>query len=314
MAVTLANINSNVLPRTISEPIFNRAVETSAVMQRARRVPISMTGNTMIPVSMDVPLADWVAEGDRKHVSSGSVGVKQMQGKKVAVLVPVSQEVAMTNAAGLYDQLAQDLPTAIARAFDYAAIHGQKITDGSSGPFSDFLADTTKEVELGTAVQDEGGIWADLIEGERLVVEDNYDFSGFVADPRLRPQLKLSVDANGRPLFVDNLAGAGVAGGGSLAGYPVDFSRGVAGKLNRQSDTVDQGLRAIGGDWSQVAYGVGMDITIRVSTEATYIDSDENVHSAFQENLVLLLCEAYYGFVVGDTDAFVKYTTDVSSS
>jgi hypothetical protein len=51
-----------------------------------------------------------------------------------------------------------------------------------------------------------------------------------------------------------------------------------------------------------------MDITVRISKEATYIDEEGGVHSAFQENLVLLLAEAYYGYVQGDAEAFVKYT------
>jgi hypothetical protein len=35
------------------------------------------------------------------------------------------------------------------------------------------------------------------------------------------------------------------------------------------SGSVDSTIRAVAGDWSQAAYGVGMDITIKVSTEAT---------------------------------------------
>jgi hypothetical protein len=50
-----------------------------------------------------------------------------------------------------------------------------------------------------------------------------------------------------------------------------------------------------------------MDITIKVSSEANYFDGS-TWHSAFQENLVLLLVEAYYGFVVGNPNAFVAYT------
>ena len=46
---------------------------------------------------------------------------------------------------------------------------------------------------------------------------------------------------------------------------------------------------------------------MKVSNEANYFDGT-NWHSAFQENLVLLLVEAYYGFVVGDVNAFVLYT------
>jgi hypothetical protein len=69
----------------------------------------------------------------------------------------------------------------------------------------------------------------------------------------------------------------------------------------------DSLIRGIGGDWSQAAYGVGMDITIKVSSEASYFDGT-NYHSAFQENLTLLLVEAYFGFVVGSPDAFTIYT------
>lgn len=307
--VTLAGIDSDLLPATITAPIFNRVTELSAIQTLARRVPLAMTANTVVPVSMDVPLAGWVSEGQAKPVSSGAVGLKQMAGKKVAVLVPVSQEIAMTNAAGLFEQLREDLPTAIARAFDFAAIHGLDIISGGAGPFTDFLADTDKEVTLGDTAQADGGIWGDIIDGEELLVNDNWDITGFVADPRLRPQLRHAVDDTGRPLFVDNLAGGGVANGGTIAGYPIAYSRGVAGKLNRQSTTIDRGLRAIAGDFGQAAYGVGMDIRIKVSDTASYVDADDVTHSAFQENLVLLLAEAYYGFVVGDSDAFVKYTT-----
>jgi hypothetical protein len=63
-----------------------------------------------------------------------------MTGKKLAVLVPVSQEVAMTNPAGMYDQVVNDLPTALARAFDYAAINGKSLRTGNAGPFPEYLA------------------------------------------------------------------------------------------------------------------------------------------------------------------------------
>jgi hypothetical protein len=69
----------------------------------------------------------------------------------------------------------------------------------------------------------------------------------------------------------------------------------------------DSLIRGVVGDWSQAAYGVGMDITIRVSREGSYFDGT-NWHSAFQENLVLLLVEAYFGFVMGSPDAFALLT------
>lgn len=404
MATTLSSINNTLLPATITGPIFDQAVESSAVMSLARRIPLSMNAQTAIPVMMDVPAAGWVAEGGVKPVGNGQVSIKTMAGKKVALLVPVSQEIAMTNAAGLFEQLKQDLPTAIARAFDYAAIHGLDFRTGAAGPFPDYLKRGVSSIELGTASQATGGMYTDLVNGEKLVMDAGFDFSGFAADPRLKPTLKLGTDTTGRPLWVDDPASG--FGGGTLIGYPAYYNRGVSGDYRRQGGRVqivtlvgtptggtwtvsyggntttplafnaaagtiqtavrllpglaaatvtgtapgpftftlnvvggasgplstsqalltggtsagaqstitespvqDTKLRAIGGDWSQCAYGVGMDITIKVSDSASYVDEAGATHSAFQENLVLLLVEAYYGFVKSDAlGAFVAYT------
>ena len=399
MATTLNHVNPTLLPATVTGPIFTKAVETSAVMSLARRVPLSMDANTSIPVPMDVPAAGWVEEGARKPVGSGSVGTKIMTGKKVALLVPVSSEVVRTNPAGLFDQLQQDLPTSIARAFDHAAIHGKDLRTGGAGPFADYMLQTPNSVELGTASQATGGVYTDLVNAEKLVVDGNYDFSGWAADPRLRPTLKLSTDTQGRPIWVDDPASG--LNAGNLIGYPAFYNRGVSGNYRRSgnkvqvitqtgsatggsfvigsngSDTLtvafnaaaatvqagirawggayaavavtgsaggpftatfpttgapitivstaltggttpavvvaqspdsDTGLRAVGGDFSQCAYGVGMEITMKRSDTASYVDENDVTHSAFQENLELLLIEAYFGFVVGDTRAFVAAT------
>jgi hypothetical protein len=409
MATQLSAVNSTLLPPTITGPIFAKATEQSAVMSLARKVPLSVTANTAIPVPMDVPVADWVAEGGVKPAAQVGVGVKIMTGKKVALLVPVSEEVANTNPAGLYDLMQQDLPTAIARAFDYAAINGKSMRTGSAGPFSDYLALATSTQALGTTANSAGGLYIDIVTGAGKVVDKNYDFTGIAADPRLKIDAQLQVDTQGRPLYTDSMNNAG-SSGGTIAGFPAYFNKGVSGKYWRAGDATqvvtingtptggtfllmsggnsasiaynaaaatvqtaiqawggiysgvtvsgsaggpytitfptqgsnvtgaaapfavnqtsltggtaatskatvaatgaggtDTNLRGIGGDWSQAAYGVGMDISVRLSKEASYFDGT-TWHSAFQENLVLLLVEAYYGFVMGSPDAFVSYT------
>ncbi|HEY9373774.1 phage major capsid protein [Streptomyces sp.] len=310
----LSDVNASLLPRTITAPIFEKSVEQSAIMTLARRAPLAIDATTSVPIPMDVPTADWVGQAAKKPLSSGGVDVKQMTAKKLAVLIPVAEEVVMTNAGGLWTQLQTDLPTAFARAFDHAAIHG-KTMKGATGPFDDYLAMTTNSVALGTASQSTGGIWADLVTGMEEVIDDDWDYTGTVADHRLKPKLLLATDTTGRPILVDTQTpGTDMAAAGTLIGEPLAYSRSVSGKQRRQSASTDTGLRAIGGDWSQAAFGVGMDITVRISKEATYIDEDGGVHSAFQENLVLLLAEAFYGYVQGDADAFVKYTGTPSGS
>ena len=108
------------------------------------------------------------------------------------------------------------------------------------------------------------------------------------------------------PYTVTFLAGGGAA---LISANGAALTGGTSPSVTvAQSPVQDSGLRAIGGDWSQCAYGVGMDISIKVSTEASYVDAQGATHSAFQENLVLLLVEAYYGFVRNDPAAFVAYT------
>jgi HK97 family phage major capsid protein len=310
----LSDVNASLLPRTLTAPIFEKSVEQSAVMALARRAPLAIDATTSVPIPMDVPTADWVGQAAKKPLSTSSVGVKQMTAKKLAVLIPVAEEVVMTNAGGLWTQLQTDLPTAFARAFDHAAIHG-KTMKGATGPFDDYLAETTNAVALGTTAQASGGIWADLVKGMEMVIDSDWDYTGTVADHRLKPKLLLATDTTGRPILVDTTTpGTNMASAGTLIGEPLAYSRSVSGKQRRQSASSDSGLRGIGGDWSQAAFGVGMDITVRISKEATYVDEDGGVHSAFQENLVLLLAEAYYGLVIGDTDAFVKFTGTPSGS
>lgn len=310
----LSDVNASLLPRTITAPIFEKSVEQSAVMTLARRAPLSIDATTSIPIPMDVPTADWVGQAAKKPLSTGGVDVKQMTAKKLAVLIPVAEEVVLTNAGGLWTQLQNDLPTAFARAFDHAAIHG-KTMKGATGPFEDYLAMTTNAVALGTADQSDGGVWADIVNGMAEVIDGDWDYTGTVADHRLKPTLLLATDTTGRPILVDTTQpGNQMAAAGTLVGEPLAYSRSVSGKQRRQSASTDTGLRAIGGDWSQAAFGVGMDITVRISKEATYIDEDGGVHSAFQENLVLLLAEAFYGYVQGDAQAFVKYTGTPSGS
>jgi hypothetical protein len=408
----LSSVNPTLMPAQITDAIFSKATEESAVMQLARRIPLAVNANTAVPVNMDVAIPGWVAEGGVKPAGQVGVGVKIMTGKKLALLIPVSTEVVMTNPAGVLDQLRNDLPTAMARAFDYAAITGKDLRTGGAGPFTDNLSNATNSVALGTASQATGGYYADIVTAAGKVVDKNYDVTGIAADPRLKIDALLQTDTQGRPLFVDASSGnQAVVSGGNLAGFPTYFNKGVSGRYWRAGDTVqtvtivgtptggtfvlssggnsatlaynaastttvqsaiqawggiysavtatgsaggpytitfpapasnvqaasapfavdqrlltggtaaaskatiaasggggvDSLIRGVVGDWGQAAYGVGMEITTKVSDIASWNDGT-TTHSAFQENMTLFLVEAYYGFIMGSNDAFALLT------
>lgn len=283
---------STLLPRQVTDMIFEDVARTSIVQQLARRIPLPSSG-VAIPITTGKPTAGWVAEGDRKPVSDGTVGTKLMDPKKLATIIVFSEEYLRNDLVGLFTVIRDQIREAFADAFDAAAIRGE------STPFTSYLTETTKSVEIGTGTD----LYADFIDGLTQLVTDRKRLTGFAIDPMLEPTILDTRDGNERPIWIDPSSGQG-GQLGRLLGRPAGYGEGVGG-------TGASTLRAVGGDWSKCSYGVGREISYTVSREAsiemTPGDSSTLVH-LWQDNLVGLRAEAEYGFVVGDIDAFVEYT------
>lgn len=297
--ITTGDFNAALFPKSISQMIFEDVARTSIVQQLSRRVNLPDNGTT-IPVTTGKPTAGWVAEGDAKPVSDAAMTIKVMEPKKLAVIVPFSEEYVRRDATGLFQAIRPQIAEAFADAFDAAAIHG------TSTPFADYITETTKSVELGTAASSAGGVWGDLVAGFKLLTDDRKKLTGFAADPMAEPKLLDSYDANGRPILVDTNS-EGLQGR-RLLGRPIGFSEGVA-KVDGSS-----ALRLVGGDWTKVAYGIGRDITYSVSNEATLDLGGDTTLNLWQNNMVAIRAEAEYGLVIADTDAFVEFVDSVTSN
>jgi HK97 family phage major capsid protein len=292
-ATTLAGFSGFLTPEQ-SAPIFDRARKTSIVQQLARQIPLGISGQA-IPYTATKPTASWVAEGAKKPATSGTMALETMSPKKLAAIIVMSAEVARANPGNFANQVRDDLAEAFAVAFDAAALHG------TSTPFTHYVDETTKTVELGTATQANGGVFADLNAGLKLLVDDGKRLTGFALDVRAEPVLNAAVDTTGRPLFIDTpLAETNPAvRPGRLLGRQAFLGETVYGAGD---STV-----AYGGDWSQCAWGVVGGITYKVSDTAPVTINGALV-SAFENNLIAVLAEAEYGFVCHDTAAFVQYT------
>lgn len=296
--ITAPAAGSDTLPRDVSEMIFERAESGSAVMQLALNEPLPSNG-TAIPTITGDPVAAWVSESGRKPVSDASTGVKLMDPKKLAVIVAFSDEFLRTDRTNLPDRLRDKIATAFGQAFDRAAVHD----DGGAGPFTNYLAETTNAVELGTNTAADGGIHQDLIDGLAAVVADEHTITGFAASPLVEPTLLGARDTTGRPVLGD-VNSDGVR---TLLGRGIVYGKGVGTAPNATPGPTD-GIRIIGGDWGQAAWGAFGEIEYDVSREATLVDSDgTTLLHLWQNNLVAIRAEAFYGWVVNDVEAFVKY-------
>jgi HK97 family phage major capsid protein len=287
-----------------SAPIFDDAVRQSVAQRMFRRVPLGINGQK-IPVVTSRPTANWTGEASQKHGTSMGLGLKYIEPKKLTSIAVMSAEVIRANPGNFTAQLRTGLAGAFATAFDYAAFFDVGGDGTGTGPFDHYLAETTKSVTFGDNAVSAGGVHADLVDGLTLLVDDSKKLTGFALDDTVEPLLWGAVDSNGRPLYTD---------------LPTDdTSQAIArpGRLLNRMSFMGEGVGngdvvAFGGDFTKGAWGAVGGISFRVSTEAT-VTIDGTLTSLFENNLVAVLAEAEYGFVLADVDAFVKYEVESDS-
>ena len=307
-AQTLANFSGFLTPEQ-SAPIFERAARNSVFQSLARQVPLGASGKR-IPVVTTRPKAKWTSEATKKGATEGAITPKDIEPKKLTAIMVDSMEVVRANPGGYVDLMRGSMAEAFAIAFDLAAAHdaGGDGTPGA-GPFATYLDQTSKSVELGATATANGGMHVDFVDAMRKIVTTK-DASGrrrrrtgWALDDVVEPALWGEVDQNGRPIYVnlptDDVTATAI-NPGRLLNRPSFLGEGV-GSVDGSS------VVGYGGDFSQCAWGVVGGITYKVSTEAAVTVNGELV-SAFEENLVVFLAEAEYGWVCADVDGFVKLT------
>lgn len=315
MAITAATQTSDFsgfIPESIAGPIFEQAARRSVVQQLVPEIPLSFNG-TKVPVVTGRPTANWVGEGQQKPATEGSMELKTIAPEKLAAIAVVSAEVVRANPAGYVTSLRPQLAEAFAIAFDNAALHDLGGDGTGTGPFDTFIDQTTKSHELGANSAADGGIYKDFVGALEEQVNDqdasgrHYRVTGWALDDIVEPRLLGQVDTTGRPVWVDlpsDNFSQGMARPGSLLGRRSFMGDGVANPTGT--------ILGYGGDWSQARWGVVGGISYKVSTEAA-VTINGSLVSLFEHNLVAILAEAEYGFVVNDTDAFIQIRNDAGS-
>lgn len=297
MAITAATKTSDFsgfLNREQSEAIFEKAAQQSVVQSLARRVPLGINGQS-IPVVTGKVQAGWVAEGAQKPASKGSIALKTMDPKKLAAIAVVSAEVVRANPGGYMDLLRPQIAEAFATSFDAAAFHG------TGSPFTTNLDTGSSTQEFTGTAPAFSSVYTDLNSGLATLVNAGKKPNGWAWDSRMEPVFNGEKDTAGRPLWLDTPATdyAGPIREGRLFGRTSFMGDGI------YADTPK--IYGYLGDWSQVAWGAVGGISYKVSTEASVTINGELV-SLFENNLVAILAEAEYGFLVNDPASFVKFT------
>lgn len=267
-----------------SAEIWSGADDVSAVLQLATRVDLPGSGLS-VDIITGEPEAEWVGETELKPVDRPTFGSKLMTPYTAAVIVPFSNQFRRDKAR-LYQEVVRKLPQALARKLDSTVF-------GGTAPGSNF--DTLTGA---AAVGISGETYDGLVAADQAVATGGGTLNGWALSPQARGLLLGSKDADGRPIFINNVQTDGQVP--ALLGAPVYQSKAVfrAGTPNQLG---------FAGDWSSAHVGVVEDIQLSISDQATIVDGDETIN-LWQRNMFAVRAEFEVGFRIRDIGHFVKLT------
>ena len=281
------------LPAEVSAEIIQKAQDSSAVMQLARRIALPGRGLSIQVIAGD-PEAGWVAETNAKPVSNPSLSTKTMTPYKLAVIVPFSDEFAR-DASALYDALVERLPGALAKKFDNTVFSGSAPGSG----FDVLTSCTAQSIDVNAS--GEGGFYSAVVAADIDIASGGYDMNGFAFSPQARGEMLSALDRDGRPIFINNVAEGTVP---RLLGQPVTYSRGLyaAGNASASGVAAKPDLLGVAGDWTKALYGTVEGVKIDISNEATLTIGSSAIN-LWEHNMFAVKAEIEVGFVA-DTNAF----------
>ena len=296
---------SGLLTPEQSQDYFALAEKTSIIQRVATKIPMGPTG-VKIPHWTGNVTASWVGEGDMKPITKGDMTSQTIAPNKIATIFVASAETVRANPNNYLGTMRTKVATAIALAFDAAALYG------TNSPFGAFVNQTTKSVSLpdpgGAGVTNLNAYDALGVTGLNLLLAAGKKWDGTLLDDLAEPILNGAKDGNGRPLFIES----------PYDGLVNPYREGrILARPTILSDHVASGT-TIGfqGDWSQIVWGQVGGLSYDVTDQATLnlgTFASPNFVSLWQHNLVAVRVEAEYGLLVNDKDAFVRLTNVVTA-
>lgn len=276
------------IPEDVSTEIIQNAVQRSAVMQLARRLPNMSTAQRRMPVLTGLVSAYFV-NGDTglKQTTQAAWGNKYINAEELAVIVPIPEAVLDDTSYDVWGEIRPRIEEAFGAKFDEAVLFGGTGTpDDWPDPILTGATSASQTVTLGTGddlyedIMGVGGVIA-------KVEEDGYMVSGHVAALSMRAKLRglreqvydgTNMLNIGRPLFQSSMQDKARY---DLDGSPVYFPRNGAFDASQ--------ALMFSGDWDQLVWSVRTDITYKILTESVIQDAAGNIlYNLAQQDMVAL--------------------------
>lgn len=252
------------VPDPISASIIQTLPAASAVLQRAKKVAMSVNTQRM-PVLSVLPTAYWVGgdTGLKQTTRQAWTGIELVV-EELAAIVTVPDAYLDDAQVPIWSELRPRLVEAIGAKIDAAALFG---VDKPATWGTDIY---TLAVSSGNVVVEGTGtdFAQDVSTLGEMIATDGYAVDGFISRPGLGWKLTGMRSADGIPIYQPNLT-AGSPNQGNLYGYPLS-------ELNNGSlDATEVELFA--GDWDFAIVGMRQDITFKMFDQGVVSDASGKV-------------------------------------
>lgn len=258
-----------------------------SVVRRMNPVIMSMpTGTLSIPAMTGGATSGYIGEGDNIGKSEQTFGQVKLTWKKLACLVPISNDLIRFSSPSADAVVRDDLVGSMAQREDAAFIRDDGTNDKPKGLYgwidSDNKFDANGTVNLANVTIDLGKAILALKQAHCLFLRPGWLFS-----PRTEFYLITLRDSNGNYAFKDEMAN------GRIFGFPYAVTTQIPDNLGDDEDESEIYLV----DFADAVIGESSQIEIDVSTEAAYYNGS-SVVAAFSLDQTVLRAIARHDFAM----------------
>ncbi|WP_289008944.1 phage major capsid protein [uncultured Thermomonospora sp.] len=251
------------VPTPVSAQIIQEMPTQSAILQRARQVPMS-TKTQRMPALDVLPFAYFVGGGDTGMKKTTKQDWKNVNlvVEEIAAIVPIPESYLDDAQVPIWDEVRPRMVEAIGSVLDAACLFG--VNKPSTWPSAIYQAAVAagNTVAVGTG----GDLAVDVANVGEKLAQDGYSINGFICRPGFRWRLNALRSKDGAPIYQPDLQGGM---GSTLYGFGLSEVNNGAWDANE--------AELIMGDWSKCLIGLRQDITWKVFTEGVISDDDGKV-------------------------------------
>jgi HK97 family phage major capsid protein len=301
--ITTSNLSTAMQEPEVYKPIFQAAVNNSAAMTLATRLPDMSRNTRNMTVMNSLPLAYWQSTGTSlKQTTNATWKNKTITAEELAVIVMIAEDLLYDTEGTGYDLWAELTPRvgeSMGKLIDQAIFHGTSLPatwiTNTSGTAAGLVAGATaasNTVTAGTGVD----LYDDIFGSSgaiALVEAAGFDVNGMVGPISSKGALRQvraerTATGAGLPLFEQNADGTM-----NIGGYRAIFPK------NGAIDDTTAALFV--GDFSQLVYSVRQDITVKMLTEGVIQNGDGEIQcNLAQQDMVALRFVFRLGFQISN--------------